>query len=96
MAFTQNICSRYGHCDTFFTESDDDVFAARQESRDRARIFAKARQRAIAEDLSRLTSEEYVDDVLNHMEAMEVCAILGVCRDVMNTYIHFRWKRCQM
>lgn len=77
MAFTHNVYSQYGHCDTFFTESDDDIFAARQESRDRARIFAKARQRAIAEDLSRLTSEEYVDDILNHMETMEVCAIFG-------------------
>ena len=72
MAFTQPMCSRYGHCDTFFTESDDDIYAARAESRDRARVFAKARQRAIAEELSRLTSEEYVDDVLNHMEVMEV------------------------
>ena len=72
MAYTQNMCTRYGHCESFFTESDDELYAARAESRDRARVFAKARQRAIAEELSRLTSEDYVDDILLHMEVMEV------------------------
>ena len=95
MAFTQNLCSRYGHCDSFFTESDDDLYAARAESRDRARVFAKARQRAIAEELSRLTSEEYVDDVLNHMEFMEVSA-LRLAAYIVNTYVQFSQKHYLM
>jgi hypothetical protein len=31
------------------------------------------RQKAIAEELSRATAEEYQEDVLDHMEHMEVC-----------------------
>ena len=60
-------------CDSFFVESDDDSWlASRRDIRERARQYARERQLIIAEDLSRLTCEEYQSDVLNHMEHMEV------------------------
>lgn len=73
MAYPQQTQPRYGHCDSYFVESQDDgIYAARAEARERARAIARMQQRAIAEDLSRLTADEYQDDVLAHMEYMEV------------------------
>jgi hypothetical protein len=64
-------------CDSFFVESmdqdDDGVFMARrirQEKQEKARINAET-QMEIAEELSRMVSEEYQEDILDHMEAME-------------------------
>ncbi|CAI6335708.1 unnamed protein product [Periconia digitata] len=63
---------RYGHCDSYFVESQEDgIYAARAEARERARAIARMQQRAIAEELSRLTADEYQEDVLAHMEYME-------------------------
>lgn len=64
---------RYGYCDSYFVESHDDhVYAARAEQRERARALARMQQRHLAEDLSRATAEEYQEDILDHMEHMEV------------------------
>jgi hypothetical protein len=64
----------YGQCDTYFVESQDDgVYAMRAEARERARVLAKSQQRSIAEDLSKITAEEYQEDIMDHMEYMEVC-----------------------
>ena len=72
MAFQQPQ-ARYGNCDSYFVESQDDgVYAAKAEARERARAIARMQQRAIAEELSRLTADEYQEDVLAHMEYMEV------------------------
>ncbi|KAF2275886.1 uncharacterized protein EI97DRAFT_59459 [Westerdykella ornata] len=73
MAFHQQPSQpRYGHCDTFFVESDQDgIYAARAEVRERARAIARMQQRAMAEDLSRATADEYQDDIMDHMEYME-------------------------
>lgn len=64
----------YGYCDSYFVESHDDddgLFARAAAERERARGSAKLRQKAIAEDLSRQTAEEYQEDILDHMERME-------------------------
>jgi hypothetical protein len=66
---------RYGHCDSYFVEShdhDDGYYAIRAEARERARAIAKLQQRALAEELSKLTADEYQEDVMDHMEYMEV------------------------
>jgi hypothetical protein len=63
---------RYGQCDSYFTESDDGIYANRAEARERARALGRIRQRALAEELSRATAEEYQEDILEHMEFMEV------------------------
>ncbi len=75
MDFQRQYQPRYGHCDTFFTDSDDDgIYAIRAEERERARAVARMRQRALGEELSKVTADEYQDDILEHMELMEVRA----------------------
>lgn len=73
MDFEQPPRARYGNCDSYFVESQEDgVYAARAEARERARAIAREQQRSLAEELSRMTSEEYQEDILDHMEHMEV------------------------
>lgn len=64
----------FGYCDSYFVdnhEDDDGVFARAAAERERARNVAKLRQKALGEELSRATAEEYQEDVLDHMEYME-------------------------
>lgn len=76
MAYQQQSQSRYGPCDSYFVEtheeSIDGVFARRAEERERRRAIARMQQRALAEELSRTTSDEYQEDIMDHMEYMEV------------------------
>ncbi len=54
-------------------ESDNQsIFAERAEKRERARVVARDQQRSLAEELSRMTSDEYGEDILAQMEYMEV------------------------
>jgi hypothetical protein len=65
----------YGQCDSYFVENhedDDGAYARVQAEKERARSIARLRQKALADDLSRATAAEYQDDVLAHMERMEV------------------------
>lgn len=60
-------------CDSYFVESHEDQEKRfREELRERDRRQKWQTQLAIAEDLSQLISCEYRDDVLQHMETMEV------------------------
>lgn len=64
----------FGYCESYFVESHDDdegVFARAASERERARNIAKITQKALGEELSRATAEEYQEDVLDHMEVME-------------------------
>ncbi|KAK7518952.1 G1/S-specific cyclin CLN2 [Phyllosticta citriasiana] len=64
--------SRYGNCDSYFVEMEDEgLYALRQEQRERARAMARMQQRALAEELSKMTADEYQEDILDHMERME-------------------------
>ena len=49
----------------------DGVFAARRSRQEKARIDAET-QMEIADEMSRMVSEEYQEDILDHMEVMEV------------------------
>ena len=65
----------YGYCDSYFVENHDDdegVYARAAAERERQRGVAKLRQKGLAEELSRATSDEYQEDILDHMEHMEV------------------------
>lgn len=64
----------YGHCETFFVESDfvDSWYERKAYEREQARQQAKERQQVLAGYLSRVTSDEYQEDVLDKMELMEV------------------------
>ena len=67
----------YGYCESFFVENDDQgLYARAAAERENARQIGKLRQKALAEELSRATAEEYQEDVLDHMEHMEVCSSL--------------------
>ena len=67
MAFYPN------QCESYFVEShEDQELRFREELRERDRRQKWETQLAIAEDLSQLTSREFGDDVLQHMETMEV------------------------
>ena len=64
----------YGYCDSYFVENHDDddgIFARAAADRERQRQMAKVTQKALAEELSQATAEEYQDDILSHMEHME-------------------------
>lgn len=76
MAFQQSqpIPQTFGYCDSYFVESHDDdngYFARAAAERERTRQLNKNIQRHHAAELSRLTADEYEDDVLDHMEVME-------------------------
>ncbi|KAF2747491.1 hypothetical protein M011DRAFT_45362 [Sporormia fimetaria CBS 119925] len=71
MAYNPHVQARYGHCDSFFVESEDGRYSSHPEVRERFRHNQRVQQRKLAEDLSQLTADEYQDDILIHMEHME-------------------------
>jgi hypothetical protein len=61
----------YSHTDdTFFMESDEPQ-QPRIHARDAAKMLARNRQEIIANELSRLAGEEYLEDIMQHMRHME-------------------------
>ena len=65
----------YGYCESYFVDSHDDdegLYARAAAERERQRGVAKLRHKALAEELSRATADEYQEDILDHMERMEV------------------------
>lgn len=81
--------SWHSTCDSFFVESAeserDGIYAARKSRQEKARIDAET-QMEIADEMSRMVSEEYQEDILDHMEVMEVSSpdngILSGCPDI--------------
>ncbi|KAK5800189.1 hypothetical protein VI817_002401 [Penicillium citrinum] len=71
MAFTRPR-SNFQPCETFFVEDDyHRARADRQAKQEHDKLVARERQYVIADQLSRLTSEELRDDVLKHMLDMD-------------------------
>ena len=56
---------------TFFVETDEPS-QPRMSTRDVTRMIARNRQEIIANELSRLACDEYVEDIMQHMRHMEV------------------------
>jgi hypothetical protein len=56
--------------DTFFIESEEISMAER--IRQQQRSLAKIRQRELGSELSAVTSDDYLEEILDHMEHMEV------------------------
>lgn len=78
MAYQQPSQARYGHCESYFVESQDDgIYVARAEARERHRTISRMQQRALAEELSRLTADEYQEDIMQHMMHMEVSTLVN-------------------
>ncbi|KAJ5523170.1 hypothetical protein N7513_012714 [Penicillium frequentans] len=63
--------SSYQPCDTFFVEDDYRMRAEKQAKQEHDKLVARERQYAIADQLSRLASDELRDDVLSHMMEMD-------------------------
>ncbi|KAL4923053.1 G1/S-specific cyclin [Aspergillus undulatus] len=78
MAYHKRPTSSYQPCDTFFVESYDDFPVPRMDPKEHAKLIARERQYAIADELSRVTSEEYRDDVLSHMLDMDTSTLPDV------------------
>ncbi|KAL1898571.1 hypothetical protein Sste5346_003475 [Sporothrix stenoceras] len=58
--------------ETFFVESDECSMAMpRMTSREAAKMLARNRQEMIGNELSRLASDEYLEDIMQHMRHME-------------------------
>lgn len=72
MSYLQSL-NPYQQCDSYFVETEShDVFTSRAEEKERAKYIARERQLAIGEELSSQAKEEYQEDILSHMEQMEV------------------------
>lgn len=56
--------------DTFFVESDEPA-VSRLTAKEAAKLLARNRQDMIASELSRLASEEYIEDIMRHVRQME-------------------------
>ena len=57
--------------ETFFIESDDQPRQPCIDARAAAKMMARQRQDVIASELSRLAADEYLEDILKHMQTME-------------------------
>jgi hypothetical protein len=64
-------------CDTFFIEDDLRVQAEKQAKQEHDKLVARERQFALASQLSRITSAELRDEILQHMLKMDVSCIYG-------------------
>ncbi|PYH33358.1 G1/S-specific cyclin [Aspergillus neoniger CBS 115656] len=78
MAYHKRPTSSYQPCDTFFVESYDEFPAPRMDPKEHAKLMARERQYAMAEQLSKITSEEFRDDVLAHMLDMDAATLPDV------------------
>jgi hypothetical protein len=75
MAFNPQPQTRYGHCESYFVVSDDEEFnLVAERKREQTRAIARVHQRQLGFELSRITADEYQEDILDHMEFMEVRA----------------------
>jgi glutamyl-tRNA reductase len=63
-------CSGYQPDNTFFVESDESN--QHMSMRDAAKMLARNKQEMIANELSRLACDEYLEDIMQHMRHMEV------------------------
>jgi hypothetical protein len=84
---------RYAQCDSYFVESDEISMAER--IRERERQISKIRQREMAAELSSLTSDEYLEDILDHMEHMEVSLIHYQSENSTDLLVNHN-ARCQL
>lgn len=82
---------------TFFVESDEP--RQRMSARDAAKLLARNKQEMIANELSRLACDEYLEDIMQHMRHMEVRVFLATAvereRNDANDCIGRNAARCQ-
>jgi len=59
-------------CETYFVESQDPQGYNTRSSQEQVKEFGRRRQLAMADELSRQACEAYMEDIVEHMEHMEV------------------------
>lgn len=74
--------SGFQPCDTFFIEDDIREQVEKQAKQEHDKLVARERQYALANQLSRVTSAELRDDILQHMLVMDVS-----CSDPFVVYV---------
>jgi hypothetical protein len=74
-----------GDCD-YFVETDE---PRRMDIKDAAKMLARNRQEMIANDLSRLAADEYLEDIMQHVRQMEVSVCLTTDRLCQIVLIHW-------
>jgi hypothetical protein len=67
--------SGYPSDGSYFVESDE--CTQRMTMRDAAKMLARNKQEMIANELSRLACDEYLEDIMQHMRHMEVRETTG-------------------
>lgn len=76
MAFHHRPTSSFQPCETFFVECDDytlpPLSAKQQAEKEHTKLVARERQYAIADQLSKIASDELREDILSHMLEMDV------------------------
>lgn len=73
MAYQNRPASSFQPCDSYFVESFEPEYPGpRLGPKEHAKLIARERQFAIADELSKQVSDEYQDDILAHMLAMDV------------------------
>lgn len=65
-------CHTYQPCDTFFVESYGGFPAPGLDLKQHAKLVARQRQYAIKDELSRIASDEFREDILAHLLEMDV------------------------
>ncbi|KAJ5808137.1 hypothetical protein N7474_009406 [Penicillium riverlandense] len=75
MAFHHRPTSSFQPCETFFVECDDytlpQLTAKQQAEKEHTKLVARERQFAIADQLSKIASDELREDILSHMLEMD-------------------------
>ncbi|KAL1998706.1 hypothetical protein VTN02DRAFT_5713 [Thermoascus thermophilus] len=89
MAYHHRQASNYQPCDSFFVESYEEFPAPRIDPKEHAKLVARERQYAIADELSRLASDEYQDDILAHMMQMDTATLPDV--DSIDIQTEIQW-----
>ena len=59
-------------CETYFVESQDPQGYNARSTQEQIKEFGRRRQLAMADELSRQACETYMEDIIEHMEHMEV------------------------
>jgi len=59
-------------CETYFVESQDSQGYNPRSTQEQIKEIGRRRQLAMADELSRQACESYMEDIIEHMEHMEV------------------------
>ncbi|KAI9755463.1 MAG: hypothetical protein M1815_004960 [Lichina confinis] len=85
------MATHYGPHDGYFVDDDTAVLAydGQLDLRDRARLIARERQLAIADDMNDAVVDTYMDDIRQHLEEMELVTLPDVAS--IDLQCEIRW-----